>query len=206
MTDFRLRRTAAVKSSKASTATRVAQVVGTNLKEIRRVQGHSLDTLAAASGVSRAMLGQIETGKSVPTITLLWKIAAALGVQVAQLITDPDVPLYTVTRRADRDKAEPSGIRKRSLTDGVGQAAYSLDEVYLAVGHRETYAPRRDGEITTAVVASGSIETTIGGEPAIQLGEGDGISFSAGLPHSFANNGPSIAILYLVMGFPRKRT
>ena len=105
MTDFRLRRTAAVKSSKANTATHVAQVVGTNLKEIRRVQGHSLDTLAAASGVSRAMLGQIETGKSVPTITLLWKVAAALGVQVAQLITDPDVPHFTVTRRADREKA-----------------------------------------------------------------------------------------------------
>jgi quercetin dioxygenase-like cupin family protein len=73
------------------------------------------------------------------------------------------------------------------------------------VGHRENYAPRRDGEITTAVVASGSIETTIGGQPGILLEEGDTISFSGGLPHSFANNGPGIAIFYLAMGLPRKR-
>jgi quercetin dioxygenase-like cupin family protein len=121
------------------------------------------------------------------------------------LITDPDVPLYTVTRRADGNTAESGGIRKRSLTDGVAQAAYSLDEVCLAAGHRETYAPRRDGEITTAVVAYGSIETTIGGEPEIPLDEGDSISFSGGLSHSFANNGPGLAILYLVIGIARKR-
>ena len=61
-------------------ATQVAKLVGDSLRTIRRQQGHSLDTLARASGVSRAMLGQIETGKSAPTITLLWKVSKALGV------------------------------------------------------------------------------------------------------------------------------
>jgi DNA-binding XRE family transcriptional regulator len=43
-------------------------IVGSNLRRLRRRQGHSLERLAQLSGVSRAMLGQIETGK--PTINL----------------------------------------------------------------------------------------------------------------------------------------
>ncbi len=204
MSDFRVRRTIANKPNKFDTATRVAEVVGTNLKEVRRAQGHSLDTLAAASGVSRAMLGQIETGKSVPTITLLWKVAAALGVQVAQLISDPDVPHYTVTRRADREKAAAGAIRKRSLSERVAQAGYSLDEVCIASGHRETYAPRRDSATASIVVVSGVIEITIGEEQSIGLEEGDAISFSTGLKHAISNVGGSLVILYLVMGAVRK--
>jgi transcriptional regulator with XRE-family HTH domain len=204
MIDFRVRRTSANKPNKVDTATRVAEVVGTNLKEIRRAQGHSLDTLAAASGVSRAMLGQIETGKSVPTITLIWKVAAALGVQVAQLVTDPDVPHFTITRRADREKAEAGAIRKRSLTERVAHAGYSLDEVCIASGHHETFAPRRDSATASIVVASGVIEITIGEEPLIALEEGDAISFSTGLKHAISNNGARIAILYLAMGSARK--
>ena len=40
-------------------------------------------------GVSRAMLGQIETGKSAPTINLLGRIAEALKVSVPSLISSP---------------------------------------------------------------------------------------------------------------------
>ena len=45
--------------------------VGRNLRRLRVKQGYSLERLAKQSRVSRAMLGQIETGKSVPTIGLL---------------------------------------------------------------------------------------------------------------------------------------
>ena len=37
------------------------------------------------------MLGQTETGKSVPTIALLWKVAAALKVSVA-ILMQTEVP------------------------------------------------------------------------------------------------------------------
>jgi len=47
--------------------------ISTNLKRLRTRQGHSLERLAKLAGVSRAMLSQIETGKSVPTISLLLK-------------------------------------------------------------------------------------------------------------------------------------
>src|SRR5262249_34912572 len=63
----------------------LAAIVGENLRRLRTRQGHSLERLAKLSGVSRAMLSQIELGRSVPTIAVLWKITHALGVPFAAL-------------------------------------------------------------------------------------------------------------------------
>jgi|LNFM01.1.fsa_nt_gb transcriptional regulator with XRE-family HTH domain len=206
MIDFRLRRPASLKAKTADTAAHVAQVVGSSLREIRRSQGHSLDTLAAASGVSRAMLGQIETGKSVPTITVLWKVAAALGVPVAQLITDPEASLYTVTRRSGSDGASVDGkaVHIRNLARPEGQVGYSVDEFRVPVGHKESFAARRDGGAASLIVASGTLDVSIGDEAPVTLGEGDCIHFPAGLKHTFANNSSGVATAYLVVGASRK--
>jgi transcriptional regulator with XRE-family HTH domain len=60
----------------------------------------TLERLARASGVSRAMLGQIELGQSTPTINVLWKIARALGVPFSALITSRSAGRTTVMSAA----------------------------------------------------------------------------------------------------------
>src|SRR6201996_4440828 len=62
------------------------QLVGVNLARLRAERQLSLDALARASGVSRAMLAQIESGRSVPSIKVLCKIAAALKVSVSAFL------------------------------------------------------------------------------------------------------------------------
>ena len=52
-------------------------LVGVNLARLRAERQLSLDALARASGVSRAMLAQIESARSVPSIKVLCKVAAA---------------------------------------------------------------------------------------------------------------------------------
>ena len=47
------------------------------------------------------MLSQIETGKSAPTINLLWKISTALGVPFATLLDNQKVHGPVVLRRQD---------------------------------------------------------------------------------------------------------
>ena len=71
----------------APEATDLAPVVGANLRRLRTRRGLSLERLAQISGVSRAMLGQIELGQSAPTINVLWKIARALEVTFSALIS-----------------------------------------------------------------------------------------------------------------------
>src|SRR5262245_47190505 len=79
----------ALRSEEASdkTSADLAPVVGANLRRLRVQRGLSLEKLAQSSGVSRAMLGQIELGRSAPTINVLWKIARALDVTFSALIT-----------------------------------------------------------------------------------------------------------------------
>lgn len=61
----------------------VSSLVGRNLRRLRRQHRLSLEELSRQSGVSRAMLGQVEQGKSIPSIKTLWQVAQALGVSVS---------------------------------------------------------------------------------------------------------------------------
>lgn len=57
--------------------------IGERLKEIRANRVLTLDDTAKITGVSKPMLGQIERGQSIPTITTLWKIATGLKVPLS---------------------------------------------------------------------------------------------------------------------------
>ena len=45
--------------------------IGQTLRDLRQQRGWSLDKTAQATGVSKAMLGQIERGESSPTVVTL---------------------------------------------------------------------------------------------------------------------------------------
>jgi transcriptional regulator with XRE-family HTH domain len=60
---------------------------GERLRAERQGRGWSMDRLAAASGVSRAMISKIERGQSSPTAVLLGRLSAALELTVSELLT-----------------------------------------------------------------------------------------------------------------------
>src|SRR5262245_61178060 len=62
-------------------------VVGANLRRLRTKRGLSLERLARVSGVSRAMLSQIELAYSAPTINVMGRIARALEVPFGALLS-----------------------------------------------------------------------------------------------------------------------
>jgi transcriptional regulator with XRE-family HTH domain len=57
----------------------ISKNVATMLKLFRNEKGWSLDKAAEMTGVSKAMLGQIERQESSPTVTTLWKIATGFN-------------------------------------------------------------------------------------------------------------------------------
>lgn len=63
----------------------LARFLSTTLKQLRQQRGWSLSRLAEATGVSKAMLGQIERNESSPTVATLWKIATGLNVPFRHL-------------------------------------------------------------------------------------------------------------------------
>lgn len=66
-----------------------AKEIGKVLKKIRFERDLTLDNVSALTGVSKTMLGQIERGVSVPTISVLWKIAKGLQISLSTLLNEP---------------------------------------------------------------------------------------------------------------------
>ena len=88
----------------------VLPVVARNLRRLRVSKGHSLERLARASGVSRAMLGQIELAQSAPSINVLWRIASALDTPFSALLgTEPESSV-AVLRAASSAKLTGTGM------------------------------------------------------------------------------------------------
>ena len=59
---------------------KISNRVALALKSLRETRGWSLDKTAEATGVSKAMLGQIEREESSPTVATLWKMARGFDV------------------------------------------------------------------------------------------------------------------------------
>jgi transcriptional regulator with XRE-family HTH domain len=68
------------------TERQLLDLVSTRIRDRRKDRRLSLDRLAALAGVSKGMLVQIENGQANPSIAMLCKVAAALGVSVADLV------------------------------------------------------------------------------------------------------------------------
>lgn len=174
--------------------------VASNVRRARQQQGLSLETLARHSGVSRAMLGQIETGKSVPTITVIWKVAKALAIPAASLIaSEAHVPLVVV--RADELRtvlSSDGGFSQRPFLSPDLVHPFDFSEITLEPGHSESFSPLPIGGRATLVVKTGAIEAVVGDERALRLGAGDALLFQADAWHSLSNPGAIPATAYLV--------
>ena len=60
--------------------------ITTKIKELRETKGWTQTRLAKESGVSQTYISELEAGKSVPTIPIVYKLAVALGVKPSDLL------------------------------------------------------------------------------------------------------------------------
>jgi len=58
----------------------------TKIRELRKRQGLSQKTLAGLCGSDREWLSRIESGRHVPTLLTLQRVASALGVPLVDLL------------------------------------------------------------------------------------------------------------------------
>ena len=68
----------------------VRELIARNLVRLRNQRGLSLMTLSARSGVSYWTLQEVELGRALPTIEVLWKAARVLGVPCDAFVETPD--------------------------------------------------------------------------------------------------------------------
>jgi transcriptional regulator with XRE-family HTH domain len=180
----------------------LAPVVGTNLRRLRLKRGLSLEKLSRLSGVSRAMLGQVELGQSAPTINVLWKISTALGVPFSALIGSKQAGGVTVLRseQAKVLSSHDGRFRSRALFPFDEPRRVEFYELRLAPRSEERADAHAPGTLENLVVSSGSVEVEVEGTREA-LRAGDAIVFEADSPHVYRNAGEAEAVMYLVMTY-----
>ena len=192
----------APEASEPSASLDLTPLVSGNLRQFRAERGLSLERLSKASGVSRAMLGQIELGQSTPTINVLWKIARALGVPFSALLSQAAAPgtMVMPASRARVLRSRDGGFSSRALFPADRPRNVEFYELRLAPFAVEHADPHPAGTSENLVVTAGPVEITVGGDRRV-LETGDAILFEADVPHSYRNPGAGEAVMYLVMTY-----
>ena len=180
----------------------VSSAVADALSRIRGERGLSLAQLAEMSGVSRAMLHQIEKGKSAPTINVVWKIATALGLPFSALLSVDTAPEVTLlpAGRSWQLRSKDGAFSSRALFPLEGPRSTEFYELRIAPGGEEASDAHRPGTREHIVVSVGQLCITIEDERH-ELAEGDAIVFGADRPHVYRNEGDGEAVAYLVMTY-----
>ena len=186
----------------AAVGSDLTPVVGTNLRRLRGQRGHSLEKLAKLSGVSRAMLGQIELGQSAPTINVLWKIANALGVPFSALISAREEAGPQVLR-ADQAKlltSHDGTFSSRALFPFDSPRRVEFYQLTLRPGAVEKADPHNPGTVENLVVNQGAVEIEADGKREL-LQAGDAIVFEADVAHVYRSKATVDSVMYLVMTY-----
>ncbi|MCP9758849.1 XRE family transcriptional regulator [Aquitalea sp. S1-19] len=122
----------------------VSAAVATRLKEHRKKKKLSLDALSQRAGISKGMLVEIEKCAANPSIGTLCKIAAALGVSVADIVNVSNTPSVHVIEGKDIPTlwTGPGGGSARLLAGTTGPDMIELwrwemqpGEVFESAGH-----------------------------------------------------------------------
>lgn len=74
--------------------------LGRALRWLRLNAGLSQETLGLESEVQRNFISLIETGQSQPTITTIFKLAAALGLKPSELVAEAEMEVKHKGRRS----------------------------------------------------------------------------------------------------------
>ncbi len=183
-------------------AANLTPLVAGNLKRLRAANGLSLEKLSRRSGVSRAMLGQIELGQSAPTVNVVWKIACGLGVPFSALLAGNATTATTVLRGSEA-RVLPSGgeaFTSRPLFPAQQGRSVEFYELRIKARSEEEAAPHPAGTTENLVVAEGALELTVSGKTHA-LAAGDALYFLADVPHHYRNPGRTPAVIYLVITY-----
>jgi rhodanese-related sulfurtransferase/transcriptional regulator with XRE-family HTH domain len=177
-------------------------VVGANLRALRSQRKLSLDALAELTGVSRTVLGQIELGRTPPSVSVVWKIARAFDVPFSALLATTESTATSVLRAAQAKRlVSPDGrFSSRALYPLGDRPAVEFYELYLGPHSREDAQPHQPGTRENLIVTTGRLELTVG-DVRYELAKGDAIVFGADVAHAYVNPSSEECWMYLVMTY-----
>jgi len=178
----------------------LGKIIAINLKELREERNLTLGQLSKISGISKAMLSDIEKGGSNPTINTIWKIANGLNVPYTMLMEGIERET-TVVRKEETEAqtGETDHYRVHCYFGSTPVRNFELFYVELdawssndSIGHSkkaQEYIYVTEGEL--------HLHTEAGD---YTLSEGDALVFDSTINHTYINRTGAL-VKFLVINF-----
>jgi transcriptional regulator with XRE-family HTH domain len=157
------------------------------VRTLRKQRGMSLRQLAEATGLSPALLSQVERGNTDPSLSTVRKLAAVLGADLATLFAESPPAVVHHSRPGKRPL----------LSAGLGLMSYErltpgrsdLEVLHgrLAPGQATSVEPWSHPSTECTVVVVGSMTAEVDGT-RYELAVGDSLTFDSRLPHRYLND------------------
>jgi transcriptional regulator with XRE-family HTH domain len=177
--------------------------IGSKLQEIRKAQKLSLDELSKRAGVSKSMLSEVERNQANPTVAVLWRLARALDISLADFLSDGTkkmAPAITLVAshaipliRSTDGKCE---LRILGPIDLAGRLEWY--ELSIEPGGVLASDAHEAGTREHLSVLRGSLLVQAGGTDAT-LRRGETSRYAADILHAITNSGKSVAKAVLVV-------
>ncbi|MWL90060.1 MULTISPECIES: helix-turn-helix domain-containing protein [unclassified Cupriavidus] len=181
--------------------------VGSTLQALRQSQQLSLDDLSRRAGVSKSMLSQIERNLANPTVAVLWRLANALGVSLADFLAQggsaPPAPAITVVQPhaipALKSPDTRCELRILGPIDLAGR--FEWYELSIQPGGVLASDPHDTGTQEHLTVLTGAMTVQAGGDEK-KLKHGETARYGADVAHAIGNPGKGVATALLVVVHP----
>jgi transcriptional regulator with XRE-family HTH domain len=187
----------------ATAGTPVSRALGENVRRLRLERGLSVVDLAARSGVARATLTQLESGRGNPTIETIAALAAVLGADADRLLRHEPPPAVLVVRDGEGSRtSDIATLIDRHPHDGGRTEVFDLT---LAAGARERSTSHGPGSAEIVLVRRGRLRV---GPIAstVELAAGDYAAFGADCLHEYVASREQAARFWLVVRYASTRT
>lgn len=169
--------------------------LASNLKDLREARGLTQQELSERSGVPRPTLAHLESGQGNPTLSVLIKVAAALGIGIEALVSQAK-PKVRVIARAELAVEQRGGVELRTLGAELG---VGFERWELPRGARLERSAGRHGERRVVVCEAGELFIRVGAG-SHRLRSGEVAVIEAAARPAFESCGRGVSIVYSVAG------
>jgi quercetin dioxygenase-like cupin family protein/DNA-binding XRE family transcriptional regulator len=186
--------------------------IGERIRRLRLKKSMGLVELGLHAGLSASFLSQLETGRVVPTLRNLARIAMVFSKDLSYFFESEPAAIFCVHRKEDRVRLPQTGAETPAyFFESLGYLVadrhmdpYFAEFIPLAAGATPRAHVHTGSEFL--YVLDGEMEIAHDGQTRT-LGKGDAVYFDASTPHSYQCVGvaPAEAIIVTMQGAPVPR-
>jgi transcriptional regulator with XRE-family HTH domain len=186
--------------------------LGLIVRDLRRQSSLTTRELASRAGVSASQINQVETGRAGASITTLRRLAAGLGVPIAEFFAESLPRQASVFPEPGSNAAVVRRDQRKRLRVPESQILYELltpdlswNIEFVSIELQPGYPPAMPMSHVgqeCVLVLSGTLHLTIGDEVHI-LQAGDSAAYDSSIPHTIENHGSEPVIQISAITPPR---